>query len=76
MLKMALTEKGIPLDGHYAIEFDRHLQQDSTPVSSATSISPLYNATQPPPSQQSQTTSSRHPLPEDIQIHEDGGIDL
>ena len=85
MLKMALTEKGIPMDGHYAIDFDRHLQT-SNPVSS-TDISShthpelrngSFNSNTAPSPRQLETEA--HPLPstaqEDFHADEDGGIDL
>ena len=85
MLKMALAEKGIPLDGHYAIDFDRHLQQpfaSMQPATTARATSPRDANQQSVSVQQIQTVSSAAPppaapsLPEDMQIHEDGGIDL
>lgn len=82
MLKIALTEKGIPMDGHYAVDFDRHLQPPA-PVSATPVPTPplgvLSNRASNTASSESRQTEA-HPPPStnDSNFHmdEDGGIDL
>lgn len=80
MLKIALAEKGIPLDGHYGIDFDRHLQQPPSMHPIVSNTTPHHNATQPaPPSRVETVAAGAAPEPsesEDIEAHDDGGIDL
>ena len=65
MLKMALSEKGIPLDGHYAVAFDSHLQQPPTPVRSiAAAHTHPHNDTNQASSRQIETVPSAPPLAE------------
>lgn len=82
MLKIALAEKGIPLDGHYGIDFDRHLQQSPSMHPIVSNTTPHHNGTQPaPPSRVETVAAGASAVPElseseDIEAHDDGGIDL
>ena len=73
---MALAERGIPTDGHYALD------ADGTPPSipsSTTAASADISTTQPSPTHsraESAPATVASSSSADVVIHEDGGIDL